>query len=193
MLLGGIAVAVSAQVQGHGPVVLPEMGELGGQVSPVTQDPVHQDYRRVALATFLIAEPHSAPNQLCHPEIITEAGGAPSRMPGSVDAGKFLCRGPMSPAHGLRYTGIDRAPSATSHRTENAVSTTIANMSVSLDGYVNHPTDGVTSVFEWYTAGGDVELEIDPRYDFQLDEQQREAARRGRRRDRRARCRPPTL
>ncbi len=47
---------------------------------------------------------------------------------------------------------------------------TIANMSVSLDGYVNHPTDGVTSLFEWYSAGGDVELEIDPRYSFQLDE-----------------------
>lgn len=50
------------------------------------------------------------------------------------------------------------------------MTTTIANMSVSLDGYVNHPTDGVTSLFEWYTAGGEVELEIDPRYSFQLDE-----------------------
>jgi dihydrofolate reductase len=50
------------------------------------------------------------------------------------------------------------------------MATTIANMSVSLDGYVNHPTDGVTSLFEWYTAGGEAELEIDPRYNFQLDE-----------------------
>jgi dihydrofolate reductase len=50
------------------------------------------------------------------------------------------------------------------------VSTTIANMSVSLDGYVNHPTDGVASVFEWYSAGGDVEMDIDPRYRYQLDE-----------------------
>lgn len=48
--------------------------------------------------------------------------------------------------------------------------TTIANMSVSLDGYVNHPTDGVTSVFEWFSAGGDVELDLDPRHTFRLDE-----------------------
>lgn len=50
------------------------------------------------------------------------------------------------------------------------MATTIANMSVSLDGYVNHPTDGVTSLFEWYSAGGEVEVEIDPRYSYQLDE-----------------------
>lgn len=50
------------------------------------------------------------------------------------------------------------------------MSTTIANMSVSLDGYVNHPADGVASVFEWYSAGGDVEVDIDPRYRYQLDE-----------------------
>lgn len=50
------------------------------------------------------------------------------------------------------------------------MSTTIANMSVSLDGYVNHPTDGVTSLFEWYSAGGEVELDIDPRYRYQLDD-----------------------
>jgi dihydrofolate reductase len=47
---------------------------------------------------------------------------------------------------------------------------TIANMSVSLDGYVNHPTDGVNSLFEWYSAGGEVERNYDPRFKFQLDE-----------------------
>ncbi len=50
------------------------------------------------------------------------------------------------------------------------MSTTIANMSVSFDGYVNHPTDGVTGLFEWYSAGSEVELDLDPRYSYHLDE-----------------------
>ena len=33
------------------------------------------------------------------------------------------------------------------------MSTVIANMSVSLDGFIGSQTDGVTSLFEWYSAG----------------------------------------
>ncbi len=29
----------------------------------------------------------------------------------------------------------------------------ISNLSMSLDGFIEHPTDGVTQLFEWYTAG----------------------------------------
>ena len=38
------------------------------------------------------------------------------------------------------------------------MSTTIAIMSMSLDGYVADPDDGVAEVFDWYTNSGDVEL-----------------------------------
>ena len=35
----------------------------------------------------------------------------------------------------------------------------IAIMSMSLDGYVADPTDGVGEVFDWYFNSGDVEIE----------------------------------
>ena len=75
----------------------------------------------------------------------------------------------MSGGPGLRFICVGRASGAAPHRTEHTVAT-IANMSVSLDGYVNHPTDGVTSLFEWFSAGGEVEMDLDPRHSFRLDE-----------------------
>ncbi|MBS2532854.1 dihydrofolate reductase family protein [Catenulispora sp. NF23] len=33
------------------------------------------------------------------------------------------------------------------------MSTVTANMSMSLDGFVNHPTDGVDTLFRWYSRG----------------------------------------
>ncbi|KAA0023543.1 dihydrofolate reductase family protein [Antrihabitans cavernicola] len=39
------------------------------------------------------------------------------------------------------------------------MSTVIANMSMSLDGYIADRNDGVQELFEWYTAGGDVAVD----------------------------------
>ena len=51
------------------------------------------------------------------------------------------------------------------------MSTVIANMSVSLDGFIGSPTDGVTSLFEWYSAGP-VEIPTEnPDQTFYVDEQ----------------------
>jgi dihydrofolate reductase len=47
------------------------------------------------------------------------------------------------------------------------MSTVIANMSVSLDGFVNHPTDGVATLFAWYSRGDVVTETAQPdRWEF---------------------------
>src|SRR6478609_8017441 len=38
------------------------------------------------------------------------------------------------------------------------MSKVVAIMSMSLDGYVADPDDGVAEVFDWYTSSGDVEI-----------------------------------
>ena len=39
------------------------------------------------------------------------------------------------------------------------MSKVVAIMSMSLDGYVADPNDGVAEVFDWYFASGDVEFQ----------------------------------
>ena len=40
-----------------------------------------------------------------------------------------------------------------------AMSKVVAIMSMSLDGYIADPNDGVAEVFDWYFASGDVEFQ----------------------------------
>src|SRR6188768_1013675 len=40
-----------------------------------------------------------------------------------------------------------------------AMSNVVAIMSMSLDGYVADPNDGVAEVFDWYFTSGDVEIQ----------------------------------
>ncbi|WP_328538913.1 dihydrofolate reductase family protein [Streptomyces sp. NBC_00344] len=48
------------------------------------------------------------------------------------------------------------------------MSKVIANMTMSLDGFVSHPTDGVDHLFQWY-ASGDVPVRTaDPKMTFRL-------------------------
>lgn len=44
-----------------------------------------------------------------------------------------------------------------------------ANMSMSLDGFVNHPTDGVATLFGWYSRGDVVTESADGELRFQTD------------------------
>lgn len=50
-----------------------------------------------------------------------------------------------------------------------------ANMSMSLDGFVNHPTDGVNTLFGWYSRG-DVVTETANEEEWQLKTDAEEAA-----------------
>ena len=43
---------------------------------------------------------------------------------------------------------------------EHATSKVIALMSMSLDGFVADPNDGVAEVFYWYMSSGDVESRL---------------------------------
>jgi hypothetical protein len=43
------------------------------------------------------------------------------------------------------------------------MSKVIAIMSMSLDGYVADPNDGVAEVFDWYLTSGDVEIHTEGR------------------------------
>jgi dihydrofolate reductase len=49
------------------------------------------------------------------------------------------------------------------------VTTVIANMSMSLDGIVSHPTDGVATLFKWYSQGPVVTKGVDDR-EFRTDQ-----------------------
>lgn len=49
-----------------------------------------------------------------------------------------------------------------------------ANMSMSLDGFVNHPTDGVDSLFRWY-GRGEVVTQTDGDHDWELKTSAEEA------------------
>lgn len=57
------------------------------------------------------------------------------------------------------------------------MSTVIANMSVSLDGFIGSPTDGVTSLFEWYSAGPTEITTARSDHTFYVDEQSAEVLR----------------
>src|SRR5512139_2189528 len=51
-----------------------------------------------------------------------------------------------------------------------------ANMSVSLDGFVNHPTDGVATLFAWYSRGDVVTETTQPeRWEFRTSAEEAEA------------------
>src|SRR6266568_1406853 len=51
------------------------------------------------------------------------------------------------------------------------MSTVNANMSVSLDGFVSHPTDGVATLFQWYSRGDIVTETTQPeRWEFRTSE-----------------------
>jgi dihydrofolate reductase len=51
------------------------------------------------------------------------------------------------------------------------MSTVVANMSVSLDGFVSHPTDGVDLLFEWYGKGDVVTTTAQPdRWEFRTNQ-----------------------
>jgi dihydrofolate reductase len=53
------------------------------------------------------------------------------------------------------------------------MSKVIANMSVSLDGFVNHPTDGVDTLFAWYSRGDVVTESAQPeRWEFRTSEEE---------------------
>ena len=51
------------------------------------------------------------------------------------------------------------------------MTTVVANMSVSLDGFVSHPTDGVDLLFQWYGKGDVVTTSAQPdRWEFRTNE-----------------------
>ncbi|WP_194915584.1 hypothetical protein [Catenulispora rubra] len=53
--------------------------------------------------------------------------------------------------------------------------TVTANMSMSLDGFVNHPTDGVDTLFGWYSRGDVVTETVgDQDWEFKTDAQEAE-------------------
>lgn len=56
------------------------------------------------------------------------------------------------------------------------MSTVSANMSMSLDGFVNHPTDGVGTLFGWYSRGEvATETANDEQWQLKTDAQEAEA------------------
>src|ERR1043166_9381552 len=59
-------------------------------------------------------------------------------------------------SHFVRWTR--RVTAVFRLRTERAMSKVVAIMSMSLDGYVADPNDGVAEVFDWYFHSGDVEF-----------------------------------
>src|ERR1044071_5351823 len=73
----------------------------------------------------------------------------------------LICLGERIPrlldGQGARcYAVSDGVP--TSSGQERAMSKVVAIMSMSLDGYVADPNDGVAEVFDWYFNSGDVEF-----------------------------------
>src|SRR6185369_13237762 len=57
-----------------------------------------------------------------------------------------------------RYPARDPLNTVSTPRKEHAMSKLVAIMSMSLDGYVADPNDGVEEVFDWYAHSGDVEF-----------------------------------
>jgi hypothetical protein len=56
----------SVRVDRHRAMPIIEMGQLWGEVAAVTQDPVDEQHRRLAGASFLVPQPGPVPHQPRH-------------------------------------------------------------------------------------------------------------------------------
>src|SRR5260370_28615672 len=82
--------------------------------------------------------------------------GGPSSSWLAVDgspAPPDLAHRPFRPGGIRNYSSSGLEATSAPERRSRAMTSVFANMTMSLDGFVSHPTDGASQIFQWYGAG----------------------------------------
>ncbi len=80
---------------------LAEVGELWGEVAPVTENPVHEQQRRTVHSALLIGKPHPVSVQIRHTsDSHTQPPNARSQVPPGASGQMFRASGQMFRASG---------------------------------------------------------------------------------------------